>query len=227
MALYYPKIFDVTTMQEAKQIILTAEPGTDTESRWAIETPYVMELIAATFDPHPDMIVLDYGCGIGRLAKTMIDAWACSVIGVDTSPRMRALSIDYVGSDRFLAVSAAQFDTMVRAGLRVDATIAVWVLQHCFAPGDDIARIQRALTPEARGFVLNMPTRAIPAVNDTSADRMFWASDEIDVAKLLRAAFHVINEGAPDKIRTPNMADVGAFWMSFRNQPEPPSASRP
>jgi cyclopropane fatty-acyl-phospholipid synthase-like methyltransferase len=57
-------------------------------------------------------VVLDYGCGIGRLAKAMIDASGCSVVGLDTSPEMRKLADDYVGSDRFIAVSPSQFDAL-------------------------------------------------------------------------------------------------------------------
>ena len=43
-ALYYPQIFDVADEQRARNIILTPEgPDADTETRWAGETPYVME----------------------------------------------------------------------------------------------------------------------------------------------------------------------------------------
>jgi hypothetical protein len=133
---------------------------------------------------------------------------------------MRKLADDYVGSDRFLAVSPSQFDTLVMAGLRVHAAIAVWVLQHCLVPADDIGRIHRSLVPEGRGFVLNMPKRAIPVVREETANdnEFFWASDGVDVAMLLRAEFDVVAEGEPDKSRVPNMADAGAYWMSLRSR---------
>ena len=215
---YYPEIFDVSDMQRAKEIILTAEgPGADTESRWAAETPYVMELMRDALPLRPDMVVLDYGCGIGRMAKAMIDVHGCSVIGVDISASMRVLATEYVASDRFMAVSPSQLDLLIGAGLRTHAAIAVWVLQHCFAPRDDIARIRRSLTPGGRVFVLNMPKRAVPAVVKAAADNgFFWASDKVDVAALLRAAFHVESAGKSDPARTPNMADVGAYWMGLR-----------
>jgi SAM-dependent methyltransferase len=218
-ARYYPEIFDVVDIQHAKQTILTHEgPGADSEARWAIETPYVLELLQPALALTADTLVLDYGCGIGRMAKAMIESSGCSVIGLDTSPRMRKLAGDYVDSDRFIAVSPHVFDLMLSAGLRVHAAIAVWVLQHCFAPAVDIARIRRALIANGSAFVLNMPKRAVPAVlDDTSSGRRFaWAQDSIDVAALLRAEFRVQAEGAPDRSRTPNMADVGAYWMSLR-----------
>jgi SAM-dependent methyltransferase len=219
-ARYYPEIFDATDMQRAREIILTEEgPGADTETRWAIETPYVVELIRQAFDLRPDMVVLDYGCGIGRMAKAMIDVFGCSVIGLDISPSMRTLAADYVSSERFLAVTPGQFDVLVGAGLRVHAAVAVWVLQHCFAPADDIARIRRGLIPGGSLFVLNMPKRAVPAVRvapGANGGEFMWATDDIDVAAQLRTAFLVEAEGAPDRSRTPNMANVGAYWMSLR-----------
>jgi SAM-dependent methyltransferase len=218
---YYPGIFDVADEQGAKAIILTPEgPGADTETRWALETPYVLELIVQSFQPHSGMVVLDYGCGIGRMARALIQACGCCVIGVDISPQMRRLAVDYVGSDRFVVVSPGQFDLIVAAGLQVHAAISVWVLQHCLAPSEDIARMKRGLTADGRGFILNMPTRAIPAVRDAgTAEAAFaWASDNVDVASLLRAAFDVMAEGEPDRSRTPNMADVGAYWMRLRRR---------
>ena len=218
--LYHPGIFDVSDIERAKSIILTNEgPGADTGTRWAHETPYVMELLGQAVRLHVDMLVVDYGCGIGRLAKAMIEASGCSVIGVDVSPSMRALANNYVGSDRFTAMTPGQFDTLVGAGLRVHAAIFVWVLQHCFAPADDINRLRRGLAPDGRVFVLNMPTRAVPAVHDgASADRgtFTWVNDGVDVAGLLRAAFQVETEGVPDPSRTPTMSAVGAFWMHLR-----------
>jgi len=219
-ARYHPEIFNVANLQHAKSIILTNEgDGDDTETRWAAETPYVLELLTAALGLRSDMVVLDYGCGVGRMAKAMIDASGCSVIGVDISPTMRALAGDYVRSDRFVAVSPGQFDIMIGAGLRVHAAISVWVLQHCFTPSDDIFRIRGSLAPGGRVFVLNMPRRCVPAVRDGSpadGSGFVWAADGIDVAKLLRAAFQVESEGDLDRSRMPKMAEAGAFWMSLR-----------
>jgi SAM-dependent methyltransferase len=217
-ARYHPEIFDAADMQRAKEVILTNEgPDATTEARWAIETPYVMELMSKVISLRSDMVVLDYGCGVGRMAKAMIDASSCSVIGLDISPSMRRLAGDYVRSDRFFAVSPGQYDTMVRAGFRVHVAIAVWVLQHCFAPAEDVARIRRGLVADGKAFVLNMPKRAVPAVLDETGT-FAWAQDGIDVATLLRTEFRVQAEGTPDKSRTPNMADVGAFWMELRQR---------
>jgi SAM-dependent methyltransferase len=94
MALTYnPEIFSVPNLSQAKNIILTAESST-TEERWKTETPMLAALIAAHNKIGPDTVMLDYGCGIGRMAKELIARHGCRVIGVDISPSMRALSIE-------------------------------------------------------------------------------------------------------------------------------------
>ena len=218
-ARYFPEVFDATDLDRAKRIILTDEgAGADTEARWALETPYVLELIGQVFAPRPDMLVLDYGCGIGRIAKALIETHGCRVIGLDISPRMRALAVDYVASERFLTVSPEQFEMLLAGGVRVDAAVAVWVLQHCFRPADDIDRIRRALAADGRCFVLNMPKRAVPARRDGGAEGegFVWVADGIDVAALLRKALLAETGGVPDKPGIPKMADAGAYWMGLR-----------
>ena len=212
---YHPGVFDRTDEKGAREIILTNEgEGADTETRWRVETPYVLALLSGALKLGPESLVLDYGCGIGRMAKAMIEASGCSVIGVDISAPMRTMAQAYVGSERFLAVSPAQFDLLVAAGLRVQAAISIWVLQHCLAPVEDIERIHRSLAPQGEVFILNMPKRAVPAVVPATGT-FTWAHDGIDVAALLRGRFTLRAEGEPDKTRTPNMADAGAFWMSL------------
>jgi hypothetical protein len=67
---YYPEIFAVPDMRRAKEIILTNEgAGADSHTRWALEAPYVIELMREAFSLRSDMVVLDYGCGIGRLPR--------------------------------------------------------------------------------------------------------------------------------------------------------------
>lgn len=221
-ARYCPEYFDAGSLQQAREVILTDEgAGADTESRWALETPYVLELVQHALALRPEMLVLDYGCGVGRMAKAMIEATGCAVIGVDTSANMRRFAAEYVGSDRFTAVSPGQLDCLVGAGLREQAAISVWVLQHCFCRPTTSHASAAACWPAAGFFVLNMNKRALPAVIEAEGSghgigEFVWAADEVDVAKLLRAAFQLEMEGVPDKSRTPNMADAAVYWMALR-----------
>jgi ubiquinone/menaquinone biosynthesis C-methylase UbiE len=212
---YFPGIFEVKDLQSAKAIILTDEgPGADTTTRWDLETPFVTSLVAEHLNLQPGMLLLDYGCGIGRLARPLIEQFGCHVIGVDISASMRALAPTYVEDERFNAVSPAQFDALVAKGLRVDAAISVWVLQHCFEPAQDVARIRRGLRADAKAFVLNMRKRAVPAVEAAERALQFqWAADAQDVFAILRQSFTVEAEGDVEQDATPNMADAGSGWM--------------
>lgn len=218
MAVYYPQVFDAADEAAARAIILTDEgEGADTATRWERETPYLVGLVREHVRLGPESLVLDYGCGIGRMAKALIAATGCRVVGVDISARMRAMAAEHVADERFLAVSPAQLDGMVQHGLRADAALAVWVLQHCLAPAEDIDRLGQALAPQGRMFVLNMPGRAVPAVQgEAGAARFVWAADGIDVAALLRKRFAVEAAGEPDMSRVPRMSSIGAYWMVLR-----------
>src|SRR5262249_29871734 len=94
---YNPEIFSVRNVREPKALILTAETST-TDARWEQETPLLCGLIDARAKIGPETVVLDYGCGIGRMSKALIERYGCRVIGVDISPSMRALAVEYVGS---------------------------------------------------------------------------------------------------------------------------------
>jgi len=218
---YYPEIFSVQNEQAARAIILTPEgPGADTDTRWMQETPFITKLLQTHLAPGPGDLILDYGCGIGRLAKELIQHCGCHVIGVDISPEMRRLSLDYVASPLFTAVSPEILDSMIAAGLRVNGAFSIWVLQHCYAPDRDIEKIKTALRDDGKFFVINMPQRAIPVRretthDDTKSNRFDWSTDGVNVRDLLTAAFTVTGSGDIDHTMIPHPADVGAYWMSL------------
>jgi ubiquinone/menaquinone biosynthesis C-methylase UbiE len=178
---YNPAIFNVNDLRSAMRIILTPETWT-TERRWEIETPYFVDLIHQSVEITPQTVLLDYGSGIGRIAKELIARYQCRVVGVDISASMRTLAAPYVQSDRFLPCSPAMLETLSERDFRFDAAIAVWVLQHCLRPAEDIKMIQRVLKPDARLFVVNATYRAVPALERP------WVNDGIDVKRMLSAA---------------------------------------
>ncbi|MGH6719342.1 MAG: class I SAM-dependent methyltransferase [Alphaproteobacteria bacterium] len=179
---YRPDIFDVDDLDRARQIILTPEPKTTTDERWERETPFLVRCILEHLAPGRGDVVLDYGCGVGRLARELIRQAGCDVLGVDISRRMRSLAVDYVDSPRFTVLSPRMFETLIAKGLRVDHGIAVWVLQHCHSPDRDIALIAAALAAGHRLFVVNGRQRCVPS------DRG-WVNDRLDIAALLALRF--------------------------------------
>jgi SAM-dependent methyltransferase len=209
---YNPQIFDLPTIGDAMRIILTPEDST-TEHRWATETPYLADLVSRSFSLTANSLVLDYGCGIGRMAKELIARHGCSVVGVDISPNMRAMSVAYVGSDRFFPCAPAMLDLLLDRGLRFDLALSVWVLQHCSNVTEDVARIARALASDGGLFVVNQRSRAVPTIE------LGWVDDGIDVYALLRETFRQRTRGSLPAEHTTRNVSRNSSWATYRRSP--------
>ena len=206
---YNPHVFDVATIGEAMQIILTPEDST-TQHRWVTETPYLANSISRSFSLSESSVVLDYGCGIGRLAKELIARHGCRVVGVDISASMRSIAVAYVGSDRFFACPPAMLDLLMERGIAFDLALSVWVLQHCANVRDDVARIMRALVPGGDLFLVNQRSRAVPTVE------LGWVDDGIDIYALLKEGFRQRSRGALPVEHTTKSVARHASWATFR-----------
>ena len=215
---YDPKHFESDSLDSAKARILTPEPGVTTEERWARETPYLVEQIAAQLGAGQDSLILDYGCGIGRLAKGLIERTGCAVIGVDISASMRRQAQSYVNSLKFTAVSQPLFLEMLRAGLRVHHGYAVWVLQHCLRPANDIELIRGALQPGARFCVVNTTTRWLPTDQG-------WKEDGVDVAALLDGCLERVADKALPPEAVSEALGAVSFFRSYRERQPAGAAS--
>ena len=208
---YNPAVFNVADIPSAMRIILTPE-GVPTEQRWRVETPYVADLIGQRIEITPGTLLIDYGCGVGRMAKELIARHGCRVIGVDISPSMRAMAVTYVQSDRFFTCPPQMLDAMIGRGVTVDAAISIWVLQHCVFPDEDIERLRRALKPDGRLFILNNDDRAVPTVERG------WVSDGLDIKAMLSREFELQGEGRPAFEQTSQSIAELTFWASFRKR---------
>ena len=199
---YQPAIFDVNDLGSAMAIILTPEGDTTTQERWETETPYLIDEIGQALNLNDNSCVLDYGCGVGRIAKGLIERFNCAVLGVDISQGMRQLAPGYVNSVRFAACAPALLDRMIAQGFRATHACACWVIQHCLDPDKDLARIDAALAGNGKLFVLNSSHRYVPTDHG-------WASDGLSVEDLLDARFERIAKRAiPAAITTPEIANT-------------------
>jgi SAM-dependent methyltransferase len=197
---YSAELFDAGDLETAKVVILNAAPDMTTAERWEIETERVAREFGRTMMLDRDSRVLDFGCGVGRISKALIERYGCSVVGVDISADMRRLAREYVKSERFVACDPEALERMVAEGFSATHACACWVLQHCEDPGEDIARIESALAPGGHFFVLNSNHRWVPT------DRG-WAADSISVEDLLRARFDsVAKTGVSNLVVSPTVA---------------------
>lgn len=212
-ATYDASVFtNVETVDDAVRIILTPEAGMTSTHRWKTETPYLMGLMEKYV--RTDGTVLDYGCGIGRLSKPLIEKHHCTVIGADISANMRALAASCVDSSRFVALHPdllLYFDPGF-----TDFAIAVWTLQHCFDPKDAIDLIHRSLDDkDGIFFLVNNVRRVVPVSNGGAGH---WADDGIDIDKMIREhGFDLIERGQleGDDIAPGTLRD-NTFWAAYR-----------
>jgi 2-polyprenyl-3-methyl-5-hydroxy-6-metoxy-1,4-benzoquinol methylase len=208
---YNPAIFDVNDIPQAMSIILTPE-GSTTQQRWELETPYLADLMQQQLRLGPESLVLDYGCGIGRLSRELILRHGCCVVGVDISQNMRALSVIYARSDRFMCCAPEMLDEMAARGTRFDAALSVWVLQHCMDPAKEIGRMRAALRPGAPLFVANSFHRSIPTLEKG------WVNDGLDIKAMLAAEFDPAEEGRLATERTTEVLAAVTYWATFRQR---------
>lgn len=213
---YSPAIFHPVDLETAKSIILTRTPDMTTNERWEIETRNLSELLGRELNLDSESRILDYGCGVGRVAKALIERYRCSIIGIDISPDMRRMAVDYVGSERFVACDPEKIDQMIKEGFQATGAYACWVLQHCRAPEQDIERIQLALTPGAHFFVLNSNNRLVPT------DRG-WAADSISVEKLLMAKFDTISKSDVSRLVGSKMLADQSYSMLLKVRSRKPN----
>jgi autotransporter strand-loop-strand O-heptosyltransferase len=204
---YNPALFFVADLEEARQVILTPEGGRSTEDRWNAETPYLLDLVGKHLQLTTNSVVVDYGCGIGRLARELISHYGCQVIGVDISSNMRTLAERYVGSERFLTCAPEGLN-LFGEGF-ADAALAVWVLQHCPQVDVDFERIKKSLKADGELFVVNEKNRCIPTDKG-------WASDGLDILQILGSEFECKADGQMDSaVVTKSVADR-TFWALFK-----------
>ncbi|HYT43311.1 MAG TPA: class I SAM-dependent methyltransferase [Methylomirabilota bacterium] len=209
---YNPNIFNISSIADARAIILTPEDDLTTDERWKLETPYLLELMEANYTFHENTVVLDYGAGIGRLAKELIKKYNCKVIGVDISPNMRSLGNYHVSSDNYVSCHPHMLQHL---NVKVDYVIAVWVLQHCLAPKDDINQIYRCMKSDAQIFVVNNKNRVVPVTEEG-----YWADDGINLQSLLNNTFNNTFIGKLDQKIVSNAVSRGSFygiWAKNKN----------
>lgn len=166
-------VYDVRDERDARAIILTPQDGLTTDDRWRTETPYLVDLIGQHAHLDEKSVVLDYGCGIGRMSKALIERYGCTVVGADSSWKMLDLAVNYVELRRFRAV-----DTNNIPLEHFDLALSVWVLQHTSYPDKDLDIILRSLKATGSLFVVNELRRCVPVQGG-------WTDDGIDVRGML------------------------------------------
>lgn len=177
---YLREAFKPVSLEHAKDIALT--PDASWPGKFKDETDYLVGVIESLRVIGPESLVLDFGCGMGRVARELIMAFGCHVVGVDTSDEMLAFAHEYVRSCHFAVLRG------FNEGEAVDLAIASFVLQHAEYPEAAIDTIYRALKPGGTLVLLDDGRRFVPSGADAQGF-VIWQDDGIDVEALIAEKF--------------------------------------
>jgi SAM-dependent methyltransferase len=117
-------IFQPTDFNSMVGLVVGHCNGVKGLERWELETPLFAEAISKHITPDIKT-VLDYGCGVGRLARAVLEKNPdIELFGVDDSPKQLNAALAYVNSENFETLLPCEFDKPV------DLIYCVYVLQH-------------------------------------------------------------------------------------------------
>lgn len=118
------QLFKPASFDEGRESVVGHCNGVPMAERWDSESPLFAKKILQHL-PSGGTHVLDYGVGVGRLAKEVVNQHqTANVIGIDTSSDQRRFAKIYVNNDRFSAVAPEDLNE------HVDLVYCVYVLQH-------------------------------------------------------------------------------------------------
>lgn len=170
---YVKEVFDVYSLEQAKHVVLTSDPNDS--NKFERETKFLVDVIAEKINIDSTKTVLDFGCGMGRVAKEMIDRFDCKVFGLDISPSMLSFAKSYINNDeKFEACHVYDKPESIDVGMSILA------LQHAENPKNEIDNIVSCLKPGGIFILLNEFDRYVPSgVN--SQNYVIWKNDYFNI----------------------------------------------
>jgi len=127
-------LFKPKSLQEGKHAVVGDCNGFTMQQRWEAETPAFAEKILGFAKREAE--ILDYGCGVGRLAKEILDKNpSVYIVGLDTSQDMLDQAQTYIANNHFNPVLPYN----LALEQKFDIIYCVYVLQH--APSIEIREI--------------------------------------------------------------------------------------
>jgi len=203
---YNYDFFTPISVEHAKEIVL-GHGIYNTNNRWNIETEWTKRLFKTQNFLNENSIVLDWGCGIGRLSKMMIETFNCQVVGVDINQPMLNFAKEYVNDVRFTTLLLKDFESNT---IKFTNAISVWTLQHSDAIDYDLHLIKRSLEKEASIFIFEMLEPSIPLKGNSQGT---WGIIPVSNQAIIKKYFSEIKQGKFPKIL--GIKENDDSWYAF------------
>jgi len=182
---YIKETFDVTTFPQAKNVVLSDDP--DNPNKFNEETEFLVNAIRDFNIVTSQSVILDFGCGMGRVAKKLIETFDCNIFGTDISPSMLQFANIYVSKPKQFKTSKSYTDKET-----IDVCLSAFVIQHTESPVVEINNIYDVLKPNGYLVLLNEHKRFVPT--DVDSQRyVVWNDDGFDVHGYVGTRFTKIN----------------------------------
>jgi ubiquinone/menaquinone biosynthesis C-methylase UbiE len=207
---YNPEFFNPVDIEDAKRIVLGYGIA-ETESKWNVETEWNLRLFNQKQFLNENSIVLDWGVGIGRLSKAIIEKFNCQVAGVDINENMVMYSRKHVNSNKFTSMTVTEF--IETNTTKFTNAIAVWALQHSIDVVSDLSLIKDNLLPSGKLFVFEERNPCIPTTNYATPWFILNKSNFTTIDK----TFTIVEHGIfPAYFNIPE--NNNAWWGFFNNK---------
>lgn len=181
---YLKEAFDAPTLESAKNTCLSDDPNKP--NKFKEETDALINVFKNFNIFSTNSKVLDYGCGIGRVSKEIINTFESNVIGLDQSSYMLKYAKEYVNNDKFKSYRYYKINKSI------DICISILALQHSENPKNDIDIIYDNLKDDGYFILCNEPNRLIPT-GITNNGYVIWGDDGINMESIISEKFKEIN----------------------------------
>ena len=170
---YIKEAFAVVTLEQAMNTVLSTDPSNP--DKFNNETTFLIDIIAKQNIINSKSMVLDFGCGMGRVSKKIIDMFDCRVIGVDISNSMMQLAHTYI-------MKPYNFKTInsYNRPNSIDVCISTFVLQHVEDPKKEIDLICSNLKQDGYLVIVNENNRLVPCEINAN-HHVIWKDDGFNV----------------------------------------------
>jgi SAM-dependent methyltransferase len=182
MKKYESAIFECLTLEHAKDIVLT--PDKNVPNKFEDYTNYFVDVMSNQLGITQNTLLLDFGVGMGRVSKKLIDKFQCKILGTDISVNMLIHATMYVNNPQCFATC-----NRVTYPNSFDICIASLVLQHTEDPLKEIDNIFNVLKPNGYLVCLNDYTKRYVPGDWREDNSIIWFDDHFDVFAYLDKKF--------------------------------------